>query len=112
MVFRNSSPSSTTGQYCRKKALKLWDYLVGKIRGTFGFSNDTNNVLSIAHGGTGATTKENIEAGKATNAEKIQTTLTTASGTTQNFANITISNTTPGPSDGKQGDIWIVYSNT
>ena len=50
-VFMYSSPSSENGGMYKQKLLKVWDYIVTKIRSVFGF--DTSNVLDVEHGGTG-----------------------------------------------------------
>ena len=54
LVFKYTTPDSSRGVLLYKKASTLWTYIAGKIRETFGFSN--SNVLTVAKGGTGATT--------------------------------------------------------
>jgi hypothetical protein len=113
MLFRQNSPTLAAGQYCRKKASKLWDYLVGKIRSTFGFNYfNSTNVLSPTNGGTGATDLQNVHVGSA---ENITVYTSTGNGATPQNTHkarkIIISNAAPKPADcsGRDGDIWIKY---
>ena len=53
LVGYNASPSVSNGAVHKRSVLTVWDYIVGKIRGTFGFSS--SNVLPVSHGGTGIT---------------------------------------------------------
>lgn len=53
LVGYNASPSVSNGAVHKRSALTVWDYIVGKIRGTFGFSS--SNVLPVSNGGTGIT---------------------------------------------------------
>ena len=50
-VYQN--PSDSTGGLYKRTALTVWNYVLSKIRSTFGFT--TANVLPVSHGGTGAT---------------------------------------------------------
>ena len=53
-AFFTEAPSTTAGALQKIPFLAVWNYIVAKIRYTFGFSS--SNVLPISHGGTGATT--------------------------------------------------------
>lgn len=53
LVGYNASPSASNGAVHKRSVSTVWDYIVGKIRSTFGFSS--GNVLPVSHGGTGAT---------------------------------------------------------
>ena len=46
-------PSSEGGVLFKRKGTNVWNWIVSKIRSTFGFN--TSNVLGVDHGGTGAT---------------------------------------------------------
>ena len=50
-TFAYVSPSSTNGALCKRTGLNVWNWIVSKIRSTFGFNS--SNVLDIEHGGTG-----------------------------------------------------------
>ena len=52
MVFKYSAPTREKGVFIYKRAIDVWDWIRGKIRSVFGFSD--TNVLSVGHGGTGA----------------------------------------------------------
>ncbi|MBR6640589.1 MAG: hypothetical protein IKL08_00120, partial [Clostridia bacterium] len=108
MLFRNTSPSLTAGQYCRKKASALWTYIEGKIRSVFGFS--ASNVLSTTKGGTGTTSLSSVTVG---NASGITVYTSTGSGATPTASYTTrkviVSTAEPTASDGTTGDIWIKY---
>lgn len=94
--FLRTDSSETNGRYCRKTALTLWTYIKKKINSIFGFNND--DVLSIQHGGTGATKREDIDVGKL-------------GGQPANYyqKKITISTSAPSNTTGSEGDIWIVW---
>jgi hypothetical protein len=123
MLFRHNSPSLTAGQYCRKKASALWTYIAGKIRSVFGFN--TSNVLSVANGGTGATTLNNITVGNASKAtsdangtnirENYYRNASGARSSGETGRRITIDTRDPNSvssgNHGAEGDIWIVYKN-
>ena len=53
LVGYNASPSASNGAVHKRSALTIWNYVVGKIRSTFGFTS--SNVLPVTHGGTGIT---------------------------------------------------------
>lgn len=53
VAFVHSEPSSSNGGMYKRKINKVWDYIVTKIRSTFGFNS--SNVLPVSNGGTGAT---------------------------------------------------------
>lgn len=59
ITFKRSSVSATNGVFVYKTASRLWTYILGKIRSTFGFASD--NILPISNGGTGATTSRAAE---------------------------------------------------
>lgn len=44
--------SSNTGDIKKQTGSKVWDYIAGKIRSTFGFNS--SNTLTLSNGGTGA----------------------------------------------------------
>ena len=103
ITVKRYSPSATNGYLCQKKASIFWTYIAAKIRSVFGFSS--NNILSVAKGGTGATALSSIEVGTATKAKKVNVAL---NGTTYQAA-ITISSSAPSSTNGTDGDIWIKY---
>lgn len=47
------SPSDATGALYKRVSSDIWNWIVSKIRSTFGFSS--SNVLPVSHGGTGLT---------------------------------------------------------
>lgn len=51
LVGYNVSPSASNGAVHKRSMTTVWDYVVGKIRSTFGFNS--SNVLDVEHGGTG-----------------------------------------------------------
>ena len=51
-----SSPSDATGAVYKHPAAAVWNWIVSKIRSTFGFNS--SNVLPVANGGTGSNTPE------------------------------------------------------
>lgn len=53
LVGYNASPSASDGAVHKRSVSTVWDYVVGKIRGTFGFTS--SNVLPVSNGGTGLT---------------------------------------------------------
>lgn len=53
LIGYNASPSASNGAVHKRSVSTVWDYIVGKIRSTFGFSS--GNVLPVSHGGTGVT---------------------------------------------------------
>lgn len=53
LVGYNASPSASNGAVHKRRMATIWEYVVDKIRSTFGFSS--SNVLPVANGGTGAT---------------------------------------------------------
>lgn len=52
-AFASTSPSSTYGVLFKRTGSNVWNWIVSKIRSTFGFNS--SNVLTVAKGGTGAT---------------------------------------------------------
>ena len=52
-AFAYASPSSATGALYKRTGLNVWNWIVSKIRSTFGFSS--SNVLPVSNGGTGGT---------------------------------------------------------
>ena len=56
LVFANTTPSVTSGAVYKRSISKVWDWIVTKIRSTFGFTS--SNVLPVANGGTGSSTPE------------------------------------------------------
>lgn len=52
LVGYNISPSASNGAVHKRSVLTVWNYIVGKIRSTFGFTS--SNVLTTSNGGTGA----------------------------------------------------------
>ena len=58
LVGYNASPSASSGAVHKRSVLTIWDYVVGKIRSTFGFSS--SNVLPVSNGGTGLTDNPSI----------------------------------------------------
>lgn len=52
-MFQYVSPNASQGAMYTRKGANVWNWIVGKIRSTFGFSS--SNVLPIKNGGTGAT---------------------------------------------------------
>ena len=58
LVGYNASPSASSGAVHRRAVSTIWDYVVGKIRSTFGFSS--SNVLPVSNGGTGLTDNPSI----------------------------------------------------
>ena len=69
LVGYNISPSASNGAVHKRSALTIWNYVVGKIRSTFGFNS--SNVLPVSHGGTGITANPsvlvNLESNSASN---------------------------------------------
>lgn len=69
IVGYNASPSASNGAVHKRSALTIWNYVVGKIRSTFGFTY--SNVLPVANGGTGLTKAPsmlvNLESASAAN---------------------------------------------
>ena len=53
-TFTYVSPSSANGVLYKRTGSNVWNWIVTKIRSTFGFNS--SNVLSVAKGGTGGTT--------------------------------------------------------
>lgn len=58
-AFFTEAPSTTVGALQKIPFLAVWNYIVAKIRSTFGFSS--SNVLPVSHGGTGVTSVANIK---------------------------------------------------
>ena len=58
LVGYNASPSASNGAVHKRSVLTIWNYVVGKIRSTFGFTS--SNVLSVSHGGTGLTSNPSM----------------------------------------------------
>ena len=52
-AFAYTSPSSTTGVLYKRNGTNVWNWIVSKIRSTFGFN--ASNVLPVTNGGTGST---------------------------------------------------------
>ena len=52
-TFTYVTPSSTNGVLYKSAGSNVWNWIVGKIRSTFGFNS--SNVLTVAKGGTGST---------------------------------------------------------
>lgn len=52
-IMEAGSPSAAAGAVAKRSASYVWNWIVTKIRSTFGF--DSSNVLTVANGGTGAT---------------------------------------------------------
>lgn len=52
-AFAYASPSSAIGALYKRTGLNVWNWIVSKIRSTFGFNS--SNVLPVANGGTSAT---------------------------------------------------------
>lgn len=77
ITFKQSSPSASSGVFIYKTASRLWTYILGKIRSTFGFASD--NILPISNGGTGNTTGNAASATKLANARTIRTKLDSTS---------------------------------
>ncbi len=63
------SPSDATGALYKRVSSDIWNWIVSKIRSTFGFSS--SNVLPVSHGGTGLTKAPsmlvNLESASAAN---------------------------------------------
>lgn len=53
-VGYNNNPSDANGAVYKRTATSVWNWIVSKIRSTFGFNS--SNVLTVAKGGTGGTT--------------------------------------------------------
>lgn len=55
VLAAHTSASASNGFAAKRKLSNIWTYIAGKIRSVFGFSS--SNVLPVANGGTGATSK-------------------------------------------------------
>ena len=53
-IMEAGSPSAAAGAVAKRSASYVWNWIVTKIRSTFGF--DSSNVLTVAKGGTGGRT--------------------------------------------------------
>lgn len=90
------NPSDTNGGIYKRKASTVWNYILSKIRSTFGFS--TSNVLPVSHGGTGATSASTARTNLGAAASNhTHTTLMreSLSGKTLSLNTLTLSSGTP-----------------
>lgn len=89
-AFFTENPSTTVGALQKIPFLAVWNYIVAKIRSTFGFSS--SNVLPVSHGGTGATTAKAAQNALLGNMNEVTTDSTDISEFVMCFTNPTDNN--------------------
>ena len=101
-----ASPTDSTGAIYKRPALRVWNWIASKIRSVFGFSS--SNVLSIAHGGTGATTAAKAKAalGLGTEAMNVTGAAATTSGQHGHLPKWVVSNSNSNLKGKTVGVIW------